>query len=294
MDRALAEQLRALGDGATPEDVQALYAPQIALQDSSGVWCERDIVYGPHARQRLDVYRPVSQPTAAGCPVLMLMHGGGFIRGDKSQRECFGYWAARAGCVVVVPNYRLAPESRWPSGAEDVVCAWSWARAHAARFGGDAERIALLGESAGAAHVATACLRRAYQPADWHISCVVLISGPYNPRLEARARAQFGISTPDPRNDAYFGCEPALLAEASVVDHVSAAPLPLLISYAERDLIQMQVQAAELFARLVTRHGYAPELHRVPDHNHYSQAWSFGTDDESLSGAVLAFLRAHV
>jgi hypothetical protein len=119
----------------------------------------------------------------------------------------------------------------------------------------------------------------------------VLLSGSYNARLEARARVQFGIATPDPRNDAYFGPEPAATDAATIVDHIDAAPFPLLIGYAERDLLQMQVQAGELFARLVSRHGFAPALHCWREHNHFSQGYSFGTGDRSVSGPVADFIR---
>jgi acetyl esterase/lipase len=288
----LARRLRALGSNATASETQALYAPLLARQARTGVLVARDVAYGTHARHRLDVYWP-EHSAELSAPVVVLLHGGGFVRGDKSQRASFGYWAARNGFVAMLPNYRLAPESRWPSGPEDVVRIWSWLRENADDYAGDAERIVLMGESAGAAHLAAACLRRELQPAGWHIAAAVLSSGPYNPQLEAQARAQFAIPTPDPRNDAYYGVDSATLAQANNVEHVSVPPFPLLISYAERDLLQMQVQAAEPFVRLVTRHEFAPTLLCVPDHNHYSQAYSFGTSDENASGPVLEFMRQH-
>lgn len=291
MAEYLARQLRGLGKSATAADTQALYAPFSTRQTRSGVLLSRDLVYGTNPRHRLDVYWP--EHADASSAVLVLLHGGGFIRGDKSQRANFGYWAAREGFVVVVANYRLAPEARWPSGAEDVVRIWSWVRKHADDYAADAARIVLMGESAGAAHVAAACLCREHQPSGWNIRAAVLSSGPYNPKLETLARTQFGISTPDPRNDAYYGTDEATLAGASIVEHVDVEPFPLLISFAERDLLQMQVQAAELFASLVGRHAFTPTLHCFADHNHYSQAFSYGTSDESVSGPVLDFLRQH-
>ncbi|MBE2245025.1 MAG: hypothetical protein IAE86_19895 [Burkholderiaceae bacterium] len=67
-------------------------------------------------------------------------------------------------------------------------------------------------------------------------------------------RAQVGVATSDPRNEAHFGPEPAAWEAASIVDHVDVAPFPLWISFAERDLLQMQVQmqTGDLFARHVT------------------------------------------
>ena len=289
----LAAQLRALGPGAHLPQVQALYAPLLAEQPHDGVQRLVDEVYGPHERHRLDVYRSVADTGRARplSPLLVMLHGGGFIRGDKSQRANVGRWAANKGFVAVLPNYRLAPESHWPCGPEDVVAVWRWVRAHAERLGGDPTRVILMGESAGAAHVAAASLCRAFQPAGWCITAAVLLSGPYNARLEGLSRAQFGISTPDPRNDAYFGAEPAASDAATIVDHIDAAPFPLLIGYAERDLLQMQVQAGELFARLVSRHGFSPALHCWREHNHFSQGYSFGTGDRTVSGPVADFIR---
>ena len=293
---SLAQQLRQIGPSVDMPSVQALYQPLLAGQAREGVTLHADLRYGEHARHVLDVYVPQAAGAGPGTmlPVLVNFHGGGFIRGDKSQRGNIGWDFARQDVVTVLPNYRLAPDGRWPSGPQDVVAVWRWLRDNVQQFGGDPDRIVLMGESAGAAHVAAATLARRFQPApaDWRIAGAVLLSGPYNARLEGMARTQFGVASPDPRNEAYFGAEPGGWDAASIVDHIDAAPFPLLISFAERDLIQMQVQAGELFARLVSRHGFAPELMMVREHNHFSQGFSIGTGDESVSGPVLRFVKA--
>jgi acetyl esterase len=284
-------RLRSLGAVLDMRTALELYTPLLERQPREGVEVTPDQVYGPDGRHRLDVY----VPSHADAPraVLMIFHGGGFIRGDKSERENAGLYFARAGFVTIVPNYRLAPAGQWPSGAEDVMAALAWAVAHAADFGGDPARIWLLGESAGAAHVATASLlRRFHPPQGLKVKGLVLISGVYNVQLERLARAQFDVPTPDPRNEPYFGSDSARYPAMSIVDLVDAPPVPMLISFAELDLLQMQVQAGELFARLVTRHGYAPQLAVIRGHNHLSQILSINTGDESLSAPILAFLRA--
>lgn len=282
-------RLRAWGPDAGLPEVQALFAPLLAAQPRDGVRCEGDLAYGAHARHRLDVYAPTAP--AASRPVLVWLHGGGFIRGDKAQRANVGLWGARQGFVTVLPNYRLAPECRWPAGPEDVVAVWRWLQDHAVDFGGDAARIVLAGESAGAAHVAAATLMQRFQPPGWRIAGAALFSGPYNARLEGFARRAFGVATPDPRNDAYFGAERAAWDAASIVDHVDAAPFPLWISFAERDLLQMQVQAGELFARLASRHGFDPELRLLREHNHFSAGCAIGTADTGTGEALAAFVR---
>jgi acetyl esterase len=272
---------------------RALYDPLLATQPRSGVRVIQDLAYGPDARHRLDVYQPGNSSTSSA-PIVIVFHGGGFIRGDKSERDNAGLLFARSGLVAIVPNYRLGPAHRWPAGAEDVVQAVNWARWHAAEHGGDIGRIWLLGESAGATHVASVTLLRRFEPpGGLPIAGAVLISGVYNLELERKARRQFGIATPDPRNESYFGSDFERYPDMSIVDQIDAKPIPLLITYAELDLVQMQVQAGELFARLVTRHGFSPELRVIRGHNHLTQVFSLNTGDESLSAPILNFMRDH-
>jgi acetyl esterase len=287
------QRVRALGPVVDMAETRALYDPLLASQPRSGVNVRHDLAYGPDSRHRLDIYQP-GQQTAKGLPLILMFPGGGFVRGDKVERVNAGLRFARDGFVTVIANYRLAPGHAWPAGAEDVSRALQWVQAHADEHGGDAQRIWLMGESAGATHVATATLLRRFHPVSGlRIAGAVLISGVYNPELEWKARQQFQIATPDPRNDAYFGRNGGGLAAMSVVNQIDAPPLPLLITYAELDPVQMQVQAGELFARLVVSHGFAPDLHVVRGHNHLSQVFSFNTGDESLSAPVLKFLASH-
>ena len=292
-DRAVRERrIRAHGAVLDMPLAQSIYRPLLNGQRRDGVDIDRDCVYGGHERHRLDVYRP-QNAASAGCPVMVFLHGGGFIRGDKGDRENIGQYFARHGIAVVVANYRLAPAHTWPSGAEDVIAAYLWVREKAAQYGFDAARIFLAGESAGAAHVATATLiRRFHPPEGLSIAGAVLISGVYNPVLEKLAREQFGVASPDPRNEAYYGSDFERYREMSTIDLVDSPPtVPLLITFAELDLLQMQVQAGELFARLVTDHGFKPQLRVIRGHNHLTQVYAVNTDDDSLGVLVLDFLR---
>jgi acetyl esterase len=269
---------------------QSIYKPLLADQPRDGVSVERDLRYGDDPRARLDVYRPQTDELSPRA-VLLFFHGGGFIRGDKAERENVGLYFARHGLVVVVANYRLAPAHTWPAGAEDVMRVYCWARDNAARFGGDPARLFLAGESAGAAHVAAAILVRRFHRGELHVAGTILISGVYNVHLESLARAQFGLATPDPRNEAYFGGAAERYPGMSTVELIDAPQsAPLLITYAELDLPQMQVQAGELFARLVVEHGYQPQLAVIRGHNHLTQLYAVNTGDESLTAPMLKFL----
>lgn len=287
-----AQRLRERGAVLDMPLVQSIYAPLLAAQDRSGVTVTRDLAYGADARQKLDVYRPET-PIVQRLPIVVFFHGGGFIRGDKRERENAGLRFAREQLLAVVPGYRLAPAHPWPAGAQDVAAVLDWVRNHASGMGGDPNRIFLAGESAGAAHVATATLLKRFHPAaGLGIAGAMLVSGVYNAQLELLARRQFGVATPDPRNEPHFGSDFALYPSRSTVELVDAAPFPLLITYAELDLPQMQVQAGELFARLVVRHGFAPELKVIAGHNHLSQVYAINTGDDSLVTPLLEFMRA--
>jgi acetyl esterase/lipase len=295
-----AARIRARGNVLDMQLIKDLYAPLLATQSTSGVRIASDLAYGTDVRQRLDIYRPDSAPkpaTAAAemLPIIVSLHGGGFIRGDKRERANVGLRLAREGFVVVVPSYRLGPTHQWPAGAEDVKLVLEWLALRAAAYGGDVRRVFVSGESAGAAHVAAATLLRRFHPSGGlRIAGAVLISGVYNTQLEYLARRQFNVATPDPRNEAYFGNDFSRYPAMSTVELIDAMPFPLLITYAELDMPQMQVQAGELFARLVTRHGFQPELAVIAGHNHLTQIYSVNTGDESLITPVLAFVRAEL
>ncbi|MBB3221887.1 alpha/beta hydrolase [Pseudoduganella umbonata] len=287
--RKLEKAIRAAGPVIDPAFAKNLYAPLLASAPRGG-GIVRDIAYGDDERHRLDVYLPLGAQGPA--PVVIFLHGGGFIRGDKADREAVGHYFSRHGVLAVLPNYRLGPRHRWPAGAEDVSSVLAWARTHVAAHGGDPGHIVLAGESAGAAHVAAATLVRRFHPAEGlNIAGAFLASGVYNAELELLARAQLNIATPDPRNEAYFGTDFTAYRAMSTVALADAAPFPLAISYAELDPVQMQAQAGELFATLVTRHGFQPKISVVRNHNHLTQVYAINSGDNALAGPLLAFVR---
>jgi acetyl esterase/lipase len=285
--------IRAAGAIIDPPLVKGWYAPLRAVQPRDGAEVRRDIAYGADERHKLDVYLPTGGNTT-GRPLLVFVHGGGFVRGDRSERANVGWWFARAGFVTVVPSYRLGPAHRWPAGAQDVAAAWAWAHANAEALGADRQRIYLAGESAGAAHVAAATLMRRFRPAGVGAPrAAMLVSGVYNVHLEKLARRQFGIPSPDPRNEAYFGSDFASYPAMSTVENVDSAPFPLLITWAELDPPQMQVQAGELFARLTTQHAFDPDVAVIRGHNHLSQLEAINTADDRLASTLLDFIERH-
>lgn len=88
---------------------------------------------------------------AGRAPVLVYVHGGGFMAGSLLETAADLRWFADRGWLVVSLDYRLWPEGEptWAQAPADVACGIAWVHANAARFGGDTGRIALLGDSAG-------------------------------------------------------------------------------------------------------------------------------------------------
>lgn len=99
------------------------------------------------------------RPPGDGLPVHLLAHGGSFCTGTLNQVDALArLYAARAGCVVLSIDYRLAPEHRWPTAAEDYYSALAWAWSSASALGVDASRLSVGGVSAGAGLAAAAAL----------------------------------------------------------------------------------------------------------------------------------------
>ena len=141
---------------ATSDLVRTQFAAGDAIRDAgvpdpAGVERFDDIAYGPDARwQSLDVYRPEGTDTDGSLPVIVSVHGGGWVYGDKELYHLYCMDLARRGFVVVNFTYRLAPEFKYPASMEDTCAAFSWTVDHIAEYGGDPATVFAVGDSAGA------------------------------------------------------------------------------------------------------------------------------------------------
>ena len=122
----------------------------------------------------MDFYRAVNREGAAPCVVMI--HGGGWDSGDRTQLPEVNHHLARRGYAVAAVGYRLAPETRWPGQAEDVRAAIAHLTAHAEEFGIDPTRLVLMGRSAGG-QLATAL---AYGKLDTPVRGAVSFYGPHD------------------------------------------------------------------------------------------------------------------
>jgi triacylglycerol lipase len=281
--------LQALGTALVPEMVAgtvALTAPDIDPAIYDGVDVVMDVRYGPHERNVLDVYRSAG---GSGRPVLVYVHGGGFVRGAKDSDGTpyfanLGSWAVQQGWVAVVINYRLAPESTYPSGAEDVAAAITWTVDEIAAHGGDPARIFLAGQSAGAMHAADYVVGHGgFGPHGRALAGAILVSCLYDVPRAARAEAPH----------VYWGGDAAAWDACSTLPGLLQTELPLLLTLSEFDDRAFQDQAALFVAAWHARHGTYPPMHRLDGQNHLTPVYAVGSRWDVLGPLLARFVDAN-
>jgi acetyl esterase/lipase len=121
-----------------------------AADPPAGVAFEKDVVYGKGGGA--DLKLNLSRPKDAGgkLPCVLVIHGGGWAGGDRSQHDDITWKFAQAGFVSATVGYRLAPAQKFPAQVNDVKCAVRFLRANADKYGIDPQRIGAVGFSAGA------------------------------------------------------------------------------------------------------------------------------------------------
>lgn len=109
-----------------------------------------DIAYGPESEywQTLDVYRP--KDADLPLPVIVSVHGGAWVYGDKERYQWYCMSLAQRGFAVVNFTYRLAPEWKFPASLEDTNSVFTWVLANAEEYGFDLNNVFAVGDSAGA------------------------------------------------------------------------------------------------------------------------------------------------
>lgn len=143
----------------------------------------RDLEYGPNSRQRFDIYAPSAESPTSPLPALVFFYGGGW---DSGSRDLYG-WAAQAlaaqGFVVAVPDYRLVPEVLFPVFIQDAAAATARVADVVAQYGGDPDRLGVIGHSAGAHLAMMITLDRRYMEAVGKpdlIRTAAGLAGPYD------------------------------------------------------------------------------------------------------------------
>jgi len=274
-------KIRGFGAELTPDMMGGTQAIFRAMQPGlpAGAQVTRDQSYGPDERNRLDIF---TRDGLKGAPVLLFVHGGGFVMGDKTTEgspfyDNIGGFAVGSGLVGVTMTYRLAPAHIWPAGGEDVAGAIAWLRENIARYGGDPERIFVMGQSAGAVHVAEAVVR--FSP---DIAGALLVSGIYD----------VASAPPNQFQQAYYGADAAEYPARSTMDGLMRTDVPLLLGVSEFDPPEFQAQGAAFTAAFAAAHQRFPRLHWLAGHNHLSPVLEIGTAGSDLERHIMDFIAA--
>ncbi len=122
----------------------------------TNVSIQQNIRYGPHKEHVLDVYRPLSS-NGLPLPVIVSVHGGSWIYGDKKLYRPYCMDLAQRGFAVVNFTYRLAPRYKFPCQLEDTIKAFHWVLNQGSQYGLDTNNLFAVGDSAGAQLLALAC-----------------------------------------------------------------------------------------------------------------------------------------
>ena len=274
---------------ATSANVRRMIEEFTRLHDAvpkTGICESRDLAYGAHPRQRLDIFAP-SDPGKNRAAVVFV-HGGAFTEGDRNRSpEIYanlGRYFARHGIVGVNIGYRLAPEIQYPEGSRDVGAAVAWLRSHARDFSIDPARIFLMGHSAGAAHAATYAYERNLHPAGGAgLAGLIVVSG--------RVRADNLRDNPNAaRVEAYYGRDLSAYDRCSPVSHVDAESLPTLVAWSEFENPLLDVYCAELVYRLGVAKRRSPPVVWLEGHNHTSIIAHVGLDEDTLGATLRSFI----
>jgi acetyl esterase/lipase len=244
------------------------------------------VAFGNHG-QTLDIWAPANSP-AGKLPVVIFWYGGGWAKGDRAAYAFAGRALAREGFLVVIPDYRKVPKVLFPAFLDDGAEAVAWVQDNVAARGGDPERIAVMGHSAGAYQAVMLALeskRLAAAGADpGIIKAGVGLSGPYDfyPFDKPRSIAAFS-HWPKP-------------AETQPITYARADAPPLLLVTSEGDETVRPKNANNLAAKLRAM-GAVVEVKNYGPLNHEEVVMALSVPFRS-KGPVLAdsvaFLKAQL
>jgi acetyl esterase/lipase len=284
---------------ATIHSAAAQPAAQPAVQAAGSVAIEPDIVYGTGGglKLKLDLARPISPELAGpqGAPCVVVIHGGAWRMGDKSNHRDEIRRFADNGFVSATIQYRFAPGYQFPAQVEDVKCAIRFLRAHASDYGIDPNRIGAVGFSAGAhlsMMLATLDSETYAGQGGWadqssKVQAAVSFYGPTlftadnMPEQTEPLVADFlGGSLAD-QADAY--------RDASPLTHVSSDDPPMLLFQGTNDELVPYTQAFEM-ATAMTRHDVPGRVELLIGAGH---GWG-GSQRQRTTDETLEFFIRHL
>ena len=143
-----------------------------------------NIAYGSLTAQKLDIYTPTSTPPAGGWPLVVFFYGGSWNSGARADYQFVGSAMAARGVLVLVADYRLYPEVRYPEFLNDSAQALAWGLTEAARLGANPKRVFVMGHSAGGYNAAMLALDPRWLATTGHAPAELAgwigLAGPYD------------------------------------------------------------------------------------------------------------------
>lgn len=227
-------------------------------------------VQNAHERQKLDL---AFVKTGAPRPLLMWIHGGAFMAGDKAENHPVWGELVKAGFAVATVNYRLSGDAKWPAQVHDCKAAIRFLRAHADEYHLDPGRIAVWGSSAGghlAALVAASGTARTLDVGESldqssAVTCAVDLFGPID------FETMPGFRSPDSPEARLWGRAtadaPELAREASPLTYLSARTPPILVFHGEDDDV-VDISQSRLFDAAMRKAGAPGEFVALPGVGH--------------------------
>jgi len=210
------------------------------LTPSASYHKSADISYGADPRQKLDIYAP--RDVAVGAPVVVFFYGGNWRMGDRADYAFVGEALASRGILAVIADYRLYPQASYPGFLEDSAAAVAWTARKVRSYGGNPERLFVMGHSAGAYNAAMMALDGRWLGAQGMKPTALRgwigLAGPYD---------FLPIDSPDVKPVFHFPDTPP---SSQPVNHVSAGAPPALLIASEKDTV---VDPARNTGRLASR-----------------------------------------
>jgi acetyl esterase/lipase len=258
--RALGENYRA----QIPADRQHLLCDDILSHHwlrpfnfkRAGVRLHSHIAYSDAGKRNLlDIYHP-HEPRDGGFPVLLQVHGGAWIIGEKEQQALpLMYHMAQRGWLCVAINYRLSPKAAFPAHIIDVKKAIAWIREHISEYGGNPDFIAITGGSAGGHLSSLAALtpnRAEWQPGFEQVDTAVQAAVPFYGVYDFLDRHGIrpGMSMDDLLAERVMQCtrenNPQLWDIGSPLSHVAVDAPPMFVIHGTHDSL-VWVEEAQVF-----------------------------------------------
>ncbi|HRG14672.1 MAG TPA: alpha/beta hydrolase [Pseudomonadota bacterium] len=232
----------------------------------------RSVVYDAERDLAIDIYRATDAP--ANAPLILFFYGGTWRYGQREWYRFVGESLADHGFVVMIPDYRTAPDVAWPAFVEDAARAASFAKTHAAHYGADPSELFLMGHSAGG-HIAAMLATDArwlgavdMKPRDFR--ALIGLAGPYDflPIWNPRMREVF----PDKGR----------LEETQPIHFVDGDEPPMLLLRGDQDIVVLPRHNEEM-AALLGSVGVPVETKTYPQVGHSQIVTALARDRADLA-----------